>query len=109
MLTELRGIYNNQNLFKLIWSLDPPKKSIAGGFFNEDISRLTDMALNEEDISRRKALFFEIDALISSLQPGTFLFHRKSINAISKRFGTPFPIEMDIRVIHRLRSLSVKR
>ncbi len=110
VLTELEGMYRNPQRLKKLWSSDNLSgKSVAGSFEHPEVTRLIDEALDERDPLRQKELFYKIDALITSLQPGTFLFHKTVIDVMSKRFKLPFPFSLTCAGIYRLRYASLSR
>lgn len=94
VLTEFHGAYRNPERLKSLWAPDLSERSEAGSFEHPDVTRLVHQALDETDPVRQKQLFYEIDALITLLQPGTFLFHKTAIDVMSKRFRVPFPFSL---------------
>lgn len=109
VLTEFKGAYRDREFLKQHWSPDLPKRSIAGCFEHPEVTRLIRKALDEKDPVKQKELFYKIDALITSLQPGTFLFHKTAIDVMSKRFKLPFPFSLTHEGIYRLRYASLKK
>jgi len=109
VLTEFRGVSRDPEFMKSVWSPDLSKRSEAGSFEHPEVTRLIRKALDEEDPLKQKELFYEIDALITSLQPGTFLFHKTAIDVMSKRFKLAFPFSLTHEGIYRLRYASLDR
>jgi len=108
VLTEFAGVYRNPEFtIESLWAPGLSKRSEAGSFEHPDVTRLIYEALDETDPVRQKELFYEIDALITSLQPGTFLFHKTAIDVMSKRFRLPFPFSLTHEGIWRLRHASL--
>lgn len=107
VLTEFRGAYRDPEILKQQWSSGLSKRSEAGRFEHPQVTRLICQALDEKDPLRQKKLFYKTDALIQSLQPGTFLFHKTAIDVMSKRFKIPFPFSLTQEGIYRLRYASL--
>ena len=101
-LTEFRGVYRDFEGMKPLWCPNSSGKSAAGGFEDDELSRLVNQALRQTDPGRKKQLIYEIEALIVSRQPGTFLFHKAAIDVMSKRFKLPFPFSLKHDGIRRL-------
>ena len=108
VLTEFNGAYLNPEYLDRIWSGDFGKKSNAGCFNNPEVARLLKKGLEEKNLEKRKRIFFKIDEIISSLQPGTFLFQKTAIDAMSKRFQLPFHFSLTYQGIYRLRLATLK-
>lgn len=108
VLTEFNGAYRNPEYLDRIWVSDFGKKSSAGCFNNPEVSRLFKKGLEEKNMEKRKRIFYKIDEMISSLQPGTFLFQKTAIDAMSKRFQLPFPFSLTHQGIYRLRLATLK-
>ncbi|MCK4389906.1 MAG: ABC transporter substrate-binding protein [Desulfobacterales bacterium] len=109
VLTEFRGVSREPKCLRGLWCPDSRKRSKAGSFEHPEVTHLICQALDEKDPSKRKELFYQIDALITSLQPGTFLFHKTAIDVMSKRFKLPFPFSLTHEGIYRLRYASLKK
>jgi peptide/nickel transport system substrate-binding protein len=109
VLTEISGVYRDLEFIRSVWAPDFPKRSEAGAFEHPELTRLIRQALDGKDPLKQKGLFYEIDALISSLQPGTFLFHKTAIDVMSKRFKLAFPFSLTHEGIWRLRYASLSR
>ena len=107
VLTEFHGVYRNPEHLRSLWAPNLSERSQAGSFEHPDVTRLVHEALDETDPVRQEELFYEIDALITSLQPGTFLFHKTAIDVMSKRFKMPFPFSLTHEGIWRLRHVSL--
>ena len=97
MLTELVGAYRNPEYIKTQWFSDSNRKANAGCFAHLEVTRLIQKAVAETDPFKKKDLFYKVDALITSLQPGTFLFQKTAIDVMSKRFSLlpPFSLTYD--------------
>lgn len=109
VLTEFRGAYRNPEFLKKLWSPDLSKRSAAGCFDHPEVTRLINKALEEKDPLKQREFFFKIDALITSFQPGAFLFHKTAIDVMSKRFKIPFPFSLTHEGLYRLRYASLNR
>jgi peptide/nickel transport system substrate-binding protein len=109
VLTEIDGIYRNPEMIKTLWSSDINRKAIVGCFENPEVTQLIQKAIAATDPFKKKDLFYKVDALITSLQPGTFLFQKTAINAMSRRFTLPAPFSLEHDGIYRLRHASLDR
>jgi len=109
VLTEFAGAYRNPEDLRVFWSPAFQSKSIAGCFEHPEVTRLIQKALDEKDPLEQKKLFYRVDALITSLQPGTFLFQKTAIDAMSKRFRLRFPFNLEHPGIYRLRYIAFKQ
>ena len=109
VLSEFRGVYRYHEFLRSAWCPDPPKASEAGSFEHPEVIRLISHALDEKDPVKQKELFYKIEALITSLQPGTFLFHKTAIDVMSRRFKLAFPFSLTHQGIYRLRYASLSR
>lgn len=69
-----------------LWASAKGRKSLAGMFDHPQVNQLFEEAVRAEGTGKGKELYHEIDALIASLQPGMFLFHKITSNVMSKRF-----------------------
>lgn len=107
VLTEISGVYRDPEFIKSMWGPDFPIMAEAGAFEHPEVTRLIRQALDESDPIKQRERFYEIDALIMSLQPGTFLFHKTAIDVMSKRFTLPFPFSLTHEGVYRLRHASL--
>ena len=107
VLAEISGVYRDPEFMESVWSPHLSKRSEAGSFEYPEVTLLIRQALNEKDPLKQKELFYEIDALITSLQPGTFLFHKTAIDVMSKRFKLAFPFSLTQEGVYRLRYASL--
>ncbi|MDO9263372.1 MAG: ABC transporter substrate-binding protein [Desulfosalsimonadaceae bacterium] len=107
VLTEFTGAYQRYEVLKTQWIPHNYEKSGAGGFEHPEVTRLLNKAIKEKDPIKQKAYLYEVDTLISSLQPGSFLFHKTAIDVMSRRFALPFAFSLSYEGIHRLRYASL--
>jgi len=89
VLTELTGVYTRPEYLLELWTPADSKLSEAGGFEHLEVSRLLNLAMQAHDLYLKKQYLHQADALIVSLQPGTFLFHKTAFDVMSKRFDLP--------------------
>jgi len=109
VLTEFSGAYNNPEYIRPVWAAGPLNDSMAGSFEHSQVVRLFNKALDESDASKQRQIYYKIDALIASLQPGTFLFHKTAIDVMSKRFKLPSPFFLTHEGLYRLRHASLQQ
>ncbi|MFZ2632394.1 MAG: ABC transporter substrate-binding protein [Desulfosalsimonadaceae bacterium] len=107
VLTEFRDAYYRPEYLKETWAPDFPEKSGAGGFEHPEVKQLFNKAGQEKNPIKQKNYMHNVDALITNLQPGTFLFHKTAIDVMSKRFFLPFPFALSYPGIYRLRHASL--
>ncbi|MDY6950603.1 MAG: ABC transporter substrate-binding protein [Thermodesulfobacteriota bacterium] len=93
LLTELGGAYCDPGFLESLWCPSGAKRA-AGCLENAELSRLMGQAMREEDGEKKRDFLYEIDAMIASLQPGTFLFHKTAIDVMSKRFTLASPFSL---------------
>ncbi|MBW2248308.1 MAG: ABC transporter substrate-binding protein [Deltaproteobacteria bacterium] len=105
-LTEFIGAYRNVEDLEIYWT-DTNRKAIAGCFEHPEVTRLIKEALEEKNQEKQKELFHKVDALITSLQPGTFLFQKTAIDAMSKRFRLPHAFSLTYEGTYRLKYVSL--
>ena len=106
-LIELGTVQRAPEDLRKVWSSDGSKQAGAGCFDNPEVTRLFLEALDEKDPLSRKQIFYDIDLLITSLHPGTFLFHKTAIDVMSKRFKLKFPFSLTLEGVYRLRYASL--
>jgi peptide/nickel transport system substrate-binding protein len=103
VLTELEGSYRNPDAIKRIWSAGHHGKAYAGSFDHPEANRLIENAFAKRNSSELTLLMQEIDQLIATLQPGTFIFHKTTIDAMSRRFKLPTRFTLTAEGISRLK------
>ena len=103
VITEFNSAEGIPELLRDTWSPDVSGKSVAGGFDHPGVNRLIEKALAAKDPLEQRALLHQIDSMIISLQPGTFLFHKTAIDAMSRRFRFPYPFSLELDGVYRLR------
>jgi peptide/nickel transport system substrate-binding protein len=91
-----------------LWIASEAGISKAGGFDSPEASRLAGLALDAKDAETRKALFQQFDQLIADLQPGSFLFQKIYIDAMSNRFALNYPFYIDYSMGFRMQSARLK-
>lgn len=102
VLTEIAGVYTRPEYLLELWTPADSKPSEAGGFDHQEVTRILDMAMQTHDPVLKKHYLHQADALIASLQPGTFLFHKTALDVMSKRFVMPYTFSLSHEGIHRL-------
>jgi peptide/nickel transport system substrate-binding protein len=108
VLAEFKGAFRNPEFLKQQWSGDSSQCAIAGCFEHPEVTRLIDNVPKEKEPFEQKQLLYEIETLLISLQPGTFLFQKTAFDAMSKKFYLPFPFSLTYEGSCRLRFASIK-
>jgi peptide/nickel transport system substrate-binding protein len=109
VLTEIDGTYDNREYLNMIWSPNlNGEGAIAGCFEHPEVTSLLKRASEAQTRAEKFAVFHQIEALIISLQPGTFLFQKEAINVMSKRFNLPSPFHLNYAGIYGLQFASLK-
>lgn len=108
VLTELRANVRRPEEVIELWVASDAGISQAGGFDSPEAARLAGLALAAKDPEARKALFQRFDQLIADLQPGSFLFQKIYIDAMSKRFALKYPFSFDYPGFCRLKDARLK-
>lgn len=96
-----------ENILK-VWTSTDSTLSRAGGFNSREATSLGLMALTANDPETRKALFQRFDRLIADLQPGSFLFQKTYIDAMSKRFTLDYPFYIDYSIGYKMQYARLK-
>jgi peptide/nickel transport system substrate-binding protein len=109
VLADFKSAFRKPEYLKQQWSTYPSRCSVAGCFEHPEVTRLINHALEEKDPLQQKQLFYEIDALIASLQPGTFLFQKTAIDVMSKRFSLPRHFSITYEGIYQLKYASLNQ
>ncbi len=107
VITELSSTYRYPEYLAEIWSPYSSDKSRAGCFGHPKITALLKLAVSEKDKKKHKALMYKAEALITSLQPGTFLYHKTAIDVMSRRFKLSGAFSLTSEGIHRLKHVTL--
>lgn len=107
VLTEIVGAYRKPEVLINFWSTSSHGQSEAGHFSHPKVTQRLLEAFSEKSPIRQRALLQQCDSLIADLQPGTFLFHKTAIDAMSKRFHLPYRFSMTHEGIYRLKSATL--
>ena len=107
VLTELKGAYIDPEVLLGMWSPGPSDCSGAGCFEHPEVTELLSAALAERDAEKKKELFYRLDTLMSSLQPGTFLYHKAMLGVMSKRVVLKVPFGNRYFSIRQFKDASV--
>jgi peptide/nickel transport system substrate-binding protein len=91
-----------------LWVTMDDFPSKAGGFDSPDADRLAGQILEAKDPETRKSLFQAFDRLIADLQPGSFLYQKIYIDAMSKRFTLNYPFLFEYEGFYRLKHARLK-
>jgi peptide/nickel transport system substrate-binding protein len=107
VLTEFTCASHRPEELKQLWGIDSSDKLGDSGFSDPRVTHLLDQALAETDPTKQNAYLYELDALIASFQPGTFLFQKTAIDVMSKRFILGSPFELTGTGIYRLKDVTL--
>ncbi len=91
-----------------LWVTPDAAISKAGGFYSPEVGLLARRALNAKDPAMKKVCFQRFDKKVADLQPGSFLFQKMSIDAISKRFTLNYPFSLDYPGLSRMKYARLK-
>lgn len=108
VLTEFTDGYRCPEWLKEFWTPCYFGKSIAGCFVHPKVTNLLEQAFFETDSAQKIECLHKADAMIASLQPGTFLFHKTAIDVMSKRFFLPAPFELTFYGTYRLKDAALR-
>jgi peptide/nickel transport system substrate-binding protein len=109
VLTEFNDGHRCPEWLKEIWTPNYSGKSIAGCFAQPGVTNLLEQAFSTTDSAQKTKCLHQADALIASLQPGTFLYHKTAIDVMSKRFFLPAPFELTTQGIYRLKDAVLRK
>ena len=91
-----------------MWTQIYASKAQKYGFASPEVARLADLILDTNDPETKKTLLQRFDRLIADLQPGSFLFQKIYIDAMSKRFVLNYPFSFDNPGYYRLQFARLK-
>lgn len=103
VLTELTAGQHEPEYLQYFWSPMYSDCSEAGCFRHPEVTRLLKQSAATANFEQKKSILRRVDALIRDLQPGTFLFHRVFVSAMSKRFELRHPFETSYQGLYNLR------
>ena len=109
VLTEFTDGYRCPEWLKEFWTPCYFGKSRAGCFSHSEVTSLLEQAFLATDPAQKIECLHKADAVIASLQPGTFLFHKTAIDVMSKRFFLPAPFELTIQGLYRLKDAVLRQ
>ncbi len=95
MLVELSAQDRRPEEILDIWTQVGATPAKAGGVDYPEADRLAGLIIGAKDMETRKVLLQRFDRLIADLQPGSFLFQKIYIDAMSKRFVLRYPFSFD--------------
>ncbi len=107
VLTEFWADPRMPEIMQQLWAGMNGQGAAAGLFNDPRVNGLFDEAVQVCDLARKKELYQEIDALITSLQPGMFLFQKTRFDVMSRRFHLPQRFSFDYAGTYRLRRASL--
>jgi ABC-type transport system substrate-binding protein len=109
VLTEFTGTQRATEILQQIWMPVGKKGAGAGCFKDQEVARLFAELNREQNPSERKNLLKQIEEAIVQVQPCSFLFHKTSLSAMSKRFALQKPFSLEVRGIHWLRNSLLRK
>ncbi len=108
VLTELTANPRRPEEILGLWVKLDDIPSKAGGFDSPKATRLAGMILAANNPDTKKSLFREFDRLIDDLQPGSFLFQKIYIDAMSRRFTLNYPFSFSLYGFNWLQSARLR-
>jgi peptide/nickel transport system substrate-binding protein len=103
VLTEFPGAYRQSEMIIKGWLPDEQGKTLAGNFCHPEVTRLLDLALRAGDSQAEKEYLLQVEALLTALQPGSFLFQKTAFDVMSRRFSLSSPFSLSHSGIYQLR------
>lgn len=91
-----------------LWARIDGARSKAGEFDSPQAARLARLALNAEGTETRRMYFQQFDRLIADLAPGSFLFQKIYIDAMSRRFALKYPFSFEVYGLYRMQYARLK-
>jgi peptide/nickel transport system substrate-binding protein len=79
-----------------IWSEKTIPDLNAGAYVNKEVDQLFQQSVTEFDETKRKAIFFRIQELITNDAPYAFIYNNQSYAAVNKRIGGVKPTRRGI-------------
>ena len=107
VLTDFKGAYQNPMIMAFLWAPSQESRSSMGCFADSRVTELLSSAVRETDPDRRKHLVRRADALIISLQPATFLYHKTALDVMSGRISAVGPFSFDILHVYQLKDARI--
>jgi len=108
VLTEMRGAYRNPKMALNLWAPIGTTPAVAGCFNHSEVTKLVHQVFKGVDTPKQIPTYYKIETWLTSLQPGTFLFQKKAIDVMSRRFVLPFPFSLSHHGIYRLQYAYLK-
>jgi peptide/nickel transport system substrate-binding protein len=108
VITELTASSRRPEAILGLWLKRGEKLSKAGGFDSPEATRLGNLILGTKDLETRIALLQRFDVLMANLHPGSFLFQKIHIDAMSKRFALNLPFSFDYPGFYKLQHARLK-
>ena len=108
VLTEFLGSPSMPLFFSSLWDPTMSGKCQAGCFKDPDLTKLFIHMAHVGPSTAGRELLYEADDMIASLHPGTFLFHRKAVDAMSRRVILPHAFSLMQWGIYRLKDATIR-
>jgi len=89
VVTDLVDILAKDIYLLELWCPLEGRKAGAGCFEDPRVTALILQAIREREPTSKRRILWEVDSLLTSLQPATPLCQRASLNALSRRFQFP--------------------
>lgn len=109
VLTEFNDGCRCPEWLKGFWTPCYYGKSGAGCFVHPKVTNLLEQAFSATDSAQKITYLHKADAMIASLQPGSFLYHKTTIDVMSKRFFLPTPFDLTTQGIYRLKDAVLRQ
>ena len=106
VLAQVAGLYRNPELLKRFWVSATNRCSLLGCFKDDSITEAVELFLNETNIEDKKR-GAKIQIAFREIDPATFMYHKSSLDIMSKRIDCPPPFFFDYEGVWRLRFASI--
>ncbi len=108
ILTQVSGLYRNPQLLKHFWVSKTNRCSYLGCFEDDSISEAVELFLNETHIDDKER-GSKIQSVFHEIHPATFLFHKSSLDILSKRIDYPSFVFFNSSGVYRLKFATIAK
>lgn len=94
ILAEASWSDRHPEVLQYLWSAQSSRSAAVGGFNNPQATCLIELVMGTKDARKQLSYLRRLEALLTDLQPGTFLFHKTALDVMSKRFQLSGPFKL---------------